>query len=163
VNTVGNYPALEAGTADWVSPFKHRAVAAASIQGSLTTASKSVGLAIVADRLIWISLRAAEAITGMTVRTRRTAVGRPLAGNFNQQSADAENYTSSQFTNADDLRKTLDPHHALLSQLAMRPTCRSIHSYVGVGGLRCHSNAIFVATGKRLRKMPVDAGALIEA
>ena len=108
MNTVGNYPALEAGTADWVSPFKHRAVAAASIQGSLTTASKSVGLAIVADRLIWISLRAAEAITGMTVRTRCTAVGRPLAGNFNQQSADAENYTSSQFTNADDLRKTLD-------------------------------------------------------
>jgi hypothetical protein len=44
--------ALEAGTADWVSPFEHRAIAAASIQGGLTTASKSVGLSIVAGCLI---------------------------------------------------------------------------------------------------------------
>jgi hypothetical protein len=48
----GKCLALEAGTADWVSALKHGAVAAASIQGSLTTASKSVGLAIVAGRLI---------------------------------------------------------------------------------------------------------------
>jgi hypothetical protein len=44
--------ALETGTADWVSPFEHRPIAAAGIQGPLTTAPKSVGLAIVAGCLI---------------------------------------------------------------------------------------------------------------